>query len=139
MARDNPNALLFDEEDVKAATTAFLPRLIRAIFYGLQITNDGYLARYQEFFKSRYPNRTKKELAQKSAADRKFIRQVDKLTFNLMNHVINAMGWEIQGISVRIVDRVTGEVKTFSTDDTIEDLNRQIEAEKDKVIGMESF
>lgn len=136
MSRINGSALMFDEEEVKN-TTEFLPRLIRVIFYGLSITNDGYLDRYLRYYKDLHPDKTRKEFSQKSAADRKFLHDRRKLTFNLMRHVLSAMGYDIECVSVRVRDHLTGEVKTFSTDDTIDDLKSAIE--KEKQVGVQSL
>jgi len=136
MSRINGSALMFDEEEVKA-TREFLPRLIRVIMFGLGITNDGYLDRYYHWFRGAFPGRTRKEFSQKSAADRKFLHDRQKLTFNLMRSVLTAMGYDIECVSVRVIDRVTGEVRTFSTDDTVDSLKEM--RDKEKEIGVQSL
>lgn len=136
MSRINGSALMFDEEEVKA-TTEYLPRLIRVIFFGLSITNDGYLERYYRYYKDLHRDKTRKEFSQKSAADRKFLLDRRKLTFNLMRNVLSAMGYDIECVSVRVKDRLTGELRTFSTDDTTEELKALLEQERQ--IGVQSL
>ena len=136
MSRINGSALMFDEEDVKT-TSEFLPRLIRIIMFATGVTNDGYIMRYHRYFKSMFPTKSRKEFTQKSAADRKSLLDKSKLTFSLMRTVLSAMGYDIECVSVRVKDRVTGEVRTFSTDDTVEDLKAFMEQEKE--IGVQSL
>jgi hypothetical protein len=127
---------MFDEDEVKA-TGEFLPRLIRVVMFGLGITNDGYLDRYWRSFRSTFPGKSRKEFSQKSAADRKFLHDRKNLTFKLMRSVLTAMGYEIECVSIRVIDRMTGEVRTFSTDDTVDDLKAYLQKEKE--IGVQSL
>lgn len=136
MSRVDGSLLMFDEEEVKE-TREFLPRLVRVIFYGLSITNDDYIDRYQRYYKDLHRDKTQKEFSQRMTSYRKFLKDRKKLTFNLMQKVLSAMGYDIEGVSIRIRDRLTGEVKTFSTDNTVDDLNQIIQKEKE--IGVTSL
>lgn len=127
---------MFDEEDIKR-TSEFLPRLSRIIMFAAGITNDGYTTRYHKYFKSMFPTKSRKEFTQQSAADRKSLLDREKLTFSRMRIILSAMGYDIEAVSIRIVDRVTGEVKTFSTDNTVEQLKEMLEQEKE--IGIKSL
>lgn len=132
MSKIDGSALVFDEEQVRT-TRAFLPRLIRIIFYGLSISNNDYISRYQRFLKKLGGKETR-EANQKIVSDRKFLQDKHSLTFKLMNHVLIAMGLDIEAISIRTRDRITDEVRTFSTDDTVDSLKKELE--KEKVIGI---
>lgn len=134
--RTTGSSLMFDENEVRQTGTA-LPRLIRVIFYGLGITNEGYLDRYFHYFREQFPDKTRKEFSQKAAADRKFLLDRRKLTFNMMSSVMNAMGYEIEEVSVKIRDRLTGDERVFSTSDTVDSLNEMIA--KDQEIGVQSI
>lgn len=133
MSRLTGSELMFDEEEVRT-TDKLLPRLIRVIFFGLSITNMGYLDRYYHYFREKYRDKTRKEFSQKAAADRKFLLDRRKLTFNMLTSVLSAMGYEVECVSVRIKDVLTNEVKTFSTDDTVEELKEMVE--KAKQVGI---
>lgn len=135
MSKKNGAALMFDEEAVRG-NADYLPRLIRIIFYGNAITNDGYIARYWRYFKV-LGGKTRKMFTQDTSADRKVLLDRDKLTFNKMRHVLTAMGYDIECVSIRIKDRMSGEVRTFSTDDTVEQLKEYLE--RDRQIGIQSL
>lgn len=126
MPRINGAALFFDEEEVKE-TTALLPRLIRVFMFGLGITNDGYLERYWRYFRDTNRDKTRKIFSQKATTDRKFLADKTKVTFSLMSHAVEAMGYDIEAVSMRVRDRTTGEVMEFSTDDTAEELKEKRE------------
>lgn len=128
-------SLMFDEEQVRT-TRAFLPRLIRIIFYGLAISNNDYISRYQRYLKASGGKPTR-ESNQKLASDRKFLQDKHSLTFKLMNTVLIAMGLDIECITVRVKDRITDEVRTFSTDDTVDSLKAELE--KEKSIGISNI
>lgn len=136
MSRVSGSALMFDEDEVKS-TTELLPRLIRVLFYGLQITNEGYLTQYYHYFRAISPDKTRKEFIQKAAADRKFLLDRRKLTFNMLRNVLSAMGYDVESVSINVRDRLTGDLKTFSTDDTVEKLKEM--AERDKEVGIQSI
>jgi hypothetical protein len=129
-------ALMFGEDQVRT-TRAFLPRLIRIIFFGLSISNNDYLSRYHRFLKASSGGKSTRELNQKIASDRKFLQDKHNLTFKLMNHVLIAMGLDIEAISIRTRDRITEEVRTFSTDDTVDSLKKELE--KENTIGITSL
>ena len=138
MSRVNGSPLMFNEEEVRTTGRAYLlPRLIRIIFYGLQITNDSYLNKYWDYYQMVNPGKTRKDFSFKSAADRDGIRQKTKLTFNMMSTVIRAMGWEIDAVDVRLRNVLTGETKEFSTDMTVADLDAMVA--KDQEIGITSI
>jgi hypothetical protein len=123
---------MFEEEDVRSVSSPDLPRLVRVIFHGLQITNDGYLKRYAHHnLENNNTNKTQKEHSQKAAADRKFLLDPRKLTINMMRNVLIAMGYDIEAISIRLRDRMSGEELTFSTDDTIDDLKKRLETSQE--------
>lgn len=130
MTRITGNSLMFDEEEVKA-TTAHLPRLIRVIFYGLGITNEGYLERYRHYFRAMFPDKNKKEFSQKSTADRKFLMERRKLTFNMVQGIMLAMGYDVESVTIKLRDKLSGEIKTFSTEDTVESLKKALEKGND--------
>lgn len=136
MSKIDGSALMFDEEQVRT-TRSPLPRLIRIIFYGLSITNNEYISRYQRFIRSTSGGRSTRESNQKLGSDRKFLQDKHNLTYKLMNSVLIAMGLDIECISVRVRDRITDEVKTFSTDDTVDSLKADLE--KEKVIGIQNL
>lgn len=127
---------MFDEEDVKS-TYEHLPRLIRIIFFSLGITNEDYLRRYRDYYRYMFPDKGRKELAQKSTADRKVLQDKTKLTFSMMHGIMTAMGYEIDSVTVVIREKMTGETKVFSTSDTVEMLKQNIE--NDNVIGVQSL
>lgn len=127
---------MFDEDEVKS-TTELLPRLVRIIFYGQSITNDNYLERYLKYFKGTFLDKDRKAFSQKSTADRKFLKDPKKLTFNLMRNSLMAMGYDIECVSIRVRDKLTGEVKVYSTDDTVESLKAELDKEKE--IGVQSL
>lgn len=137
MSRIDGSALMFDEEEVRETTDPGLPRLIRVIFFGLSITNNGYLERYHSWFKDNFRDKNRKEFSQKSTADRKTLLERKKLTYTMLRHVVKAMGYDIESVTVRLKDRISGDSLTFSTDDTVEDLKRVIE--ESKSIGIQSF
>lgn len=138
MGRVTGTKLMFNEDDVRSVSDPMLPRLIRVIFFGLDITNEGYLARYSRYFREIFTgDKTQKEHSQKAAADRKFLLDPRKLTINMMRSVLLAMGYDIECISVRLRDRLTGEELTFSTDDTVEKLLAQ--RERLQEIGIEGI
>lgn len=126
MARFSGSSLMFDEDDIRT-TTEHLPRLIRIILYAEGITNDGYLERYKHYFRGLFPDKTQKEFSQKAAADRKFLLDHRKLTWNMMRGVLIALGYDVEGVDIRVRDRLTGEVRTFSTDSTVDELKADIE------------
>ncbi len=140
MKRVDRSALFFDEEDVRKST-GFLPRLVRIVFYALGITNEEYGRRYERYIRENngVANRVINHL--QISANRKSLNESDRhdksLTFKLFNTVINAMGYDIECVSVRMRDRVTDEVFTFSTDMTSDDL--KVFSEKEKEIGVKSF
>ena len=83
-------------------------------------------------------DRTPKENATKASADRKtLIENADSITFKMMSGALEAMGLDIEAVSIRLKDRITGEVHVFSTDDTVDDLRKYIAREKS--IGIDSF
>lgn len=127
---------MFDEDEVRA-TTELLPRLIRVVFYGLSVTNESYLHQYFHYFRSLFPDKTRKEFIQKAAADRKFLLDRRKLTFNMLRNVLAAMGYDVESISIDVRDRLTGDLKTFSTNDTVEKLKEA--AERDREVGIQSI
>ncbi len=128
--------LMFDEDEVKA-TTELLPRLVRIFFFGMQITNDEYLRRYYLDYREKHRDRTRKEFSQKAAADRKFLYDRRKLTFGMMRSVMSAMGYDIEAVSIRARDRLTGDIRNFSTDDTVESLKDIIS--KDREVGVQTI
>ena len=134
MSKVTGSSLMFDEEEVKN-TYESLPRLVRIIFYGLGITNDAYLDRYSHYFRQAHPDRNRKEFSQKAAADRKFLLDRRKLTFNMMRNVLTAMGFDIVSVSMDVRDKLTGEVKTFSTDDSIDELRERAAKARDDGLG----
>jgi hypothetical protein len=136
MTKISGSTLMFDEEEVKK-TTEFLPRLIRVIFYYFGITNDSYLDRYRDFFCRMFPDKSRKEFSQKSVADRKVLLDRKQLTIKMLLNVLSAMGYDTEAVSIRIRDRLTGEVKEFSTDDTVEKIKSMLEQERE--IGIQSL
>lgn len=136
MAKIDGSAQMFDEESIRTAK-GLLPRLLRIIFFSNTITNDEYMHRYYNFYKKAYPGKSKKDATQKAASDRKFIQDDLKITWPLMTNVLMAMGLDIASVSVNVVDNISGEVTTFSTTDTIEELNAKL-AEKSQ-IGVSSL
>lgn len=136
MARLNVSSFFFDDEEVKS-TTRPLPRLARVIFRGLRITNEEYLRRYRHWWNGNFPDKTTKEFSQKSTSDRKFLSDPTKLSINLFEHAMRVMGYDIKSISVVLVERLTGEEREFSTNDTVEKLNEYEEKSKD--IGLNSI
>jgi hypothetical protein len=128
---------MFDENEVKSTPDPAFPRLIRNIFFGLSISNDNYLERYYHYYRDRFRDKTRKEFSQKAAADRKFLLDRRKLTYNMFRSVMEAMGYNVECISVRIRDNLTGEVRTFSTDDSVEKLSALVEQEKE--VGLSSL
>ena len=136
MSRILGNALMFDEEEVKA-TSEFLPRLVRIIFFSFSITNDGYLERYRQYFHRTFRDRSQKEFSQKSTADRKVLLDRKQLTIKMLLSVLSAMGYDTEAVSIRIKDRITGEVREFSTDDTVDKLKEFMNQEKE--IGIQSL
>lgn len=137
MSKLTGSALMFDEDEVKATAEIGLPRLIRIAFFGLSITNEGYLDRYYHYYRDIYRDKTKKEFSQKAAADRKFLLDRRKLTFNMLRNVLSAMGYDLECVSIRVRDRLTADVKIFSTDDSVEDLKKALE--KENQIGVDSI
>ncbi len=135
MGRLSGNNPMFDEEDIRRVTDPGLPRLARQIFFGESITNEGYLSRYNNYHRGlNQGDKTQKEYSQKAAADRKTLNDPRKLTFNMLRSVLVAMGYDIESVSVRLHNQMTGETRTYSTDDTIEDLLKIREA--DSAIGV---
>ena len=128
---------MFDEDEIKATTEPSLPRLIRIAFFGLSITNDSYIQRYFHYYRDMYRDKTRKEFSQKVGADRKFLLDRRKLTFNMMRSVLSAMGYDVECVSIRVRDRLTGDSRTFSTDDSVEELKRI--KEKENEIGIQSI
>jgi len=132
MGRISGTKLMFDDDDVRNTRDPGLPRLIRVVFRGLGITNEGYLARYHHHFRElNQEGRTQKEHSQKAAADRKFLLDPRKLTINMMRSVLVAMGFDIEAIDIRVRNRLTGETHTFSTDDTVEKLQQKLQASQE--------
>jgi hypothetical protein len=114
-----------------------LPKLIRIVFFGNQITNEGYLARYQDYWKRRFPGKDRKEFSQKAAADRKFLGELEKLTWKMMVDVLRAMGYEVDSVQITLHDRLAGTTTVFSTADSLEELRAKV-AEHEKV-GIDSI
>lgn len=137
MAKFKGSSLIFDEDDVRRAGEP-LPRLIRIIFYAMDITVDKYMDRYLRFLRETRRDRTPKENATKAAADRKtLIESENSVTFKMMNGALQGMGFDIESVSVRFRDRATGEVHCFSTDDDVNSVN-EFKA-REKSIGLDSF
>lgn len=134
MAKINGAGLMFNEESVKK-TTEFLPRLARIIFYYYGITNDNYLDRYKDYWLRVFPGKTRKEFSQKSVADRKVLLDPTQMTMKMLRNILQAMGFDLESVSIKVKDRLTGEVKEFSTDDTIEKLKSMMDEEKEIGIG----
>lgn len=136
MAKIVGTALMFGPDDIRE-TTAMLPRLMRIIFYALGITNENYMKRYWDWWREHHPDQTRKEFSQKAAADRGFVGDRRKLTINMATGLLSAMGQEVVTISFTLKDQLTGEVRTFSTDDTVEKIDQQIA--DDNTIGVSSL
>jgi uncharacterized protein YneF (UPF0154 family) len=136
MAKIDTAALMFSVEDVKS-TTSLLPRLIRNVFFGLRITNEGYLARYLHDYLGKNPDRSRKEFSQKAAADRKVLMEQRRITFNMIETILSAMGYNIEVVQIQVRDRLMGETKTFSTDMSIEQLMDMINREQE--VGIDSI
>lgn len=134
MSKIDTAALMFNEEDVKS-TVSLIPKLIRIAFYGLTITNEGYLARYLHSYMGAHPDASRKEFSQKAAADRKCLMEPKKLTFNMASTLMSAMGYDIETVQITVRDRLFGESRTFSTDMTIDQLKQMLEKEKEVGIG----
>jgi hypothetical protein len=128
MARKNdPSRLVFDEQDIRSTSTrALLPLLIRIFMFRHQITNDQYLERYERAYNAAVPEHTRKEFTQKAQSDRKAMVEQQKITFNLLNTIIQAMGFKIEAVSIRVSSKMSGKEWTVSTDDSIEDLKSKI-------------
>ena len=118
MARTNGSSLFFDDQEIHN-TPNLLPRLIRILFYGLGITNDDYLDRYERYFREHNPHKTRKELTLEASSNRKMLfGDRRKLSFNKFKELTEVMGYDVESLTVKIRDRTTGEIKIFSTDDT---------------------
>ena len=128
MSRISGSALLIDEGELRSATR-FIPKIARLFFYGLGITNDSYLERYRRFYHERFPDRTPKELSQKATADRKVLLD-QKMTFNMLSGLSDAMGCDITAVQVEFKDRLTGEVMIFYSNISIDEFKKQIEEKK---------
>ena len=134
MRKINGNALVFDAESVKSAKT-LIPRLIRAMFYGLQITNDEFKSRFWTYYKENTPNGREKDFSLKSSSLRTTIADDEKVTIKLLNSAINTMGYKLDNISITVVDNLTGERFLFSTTQSIEDLDKMISERQKTGIG----
>jgi hypothetical protein len=121
---------MFGEDDVKKTHT-LLPRLLRIIFFKIGITNSEYLERYRRYFQEQFPGKTRKEFSQKSVSDRKALMDKEKITFRLLQDIIEAMGMSVESVSLRLRDKLTGELLDFSTDMTVEEIKAELEKEKE--------
>ena len=129
MTPHNGSSPVFEGDEIRY-TRYLLPRLIRVIFYRMGITNTDYLARYIRYAREKNPVPSDKEHETAGRADRRAIKE-PKLTFSKMQHVMSMMGCDIECISVRLRERSTGQIRLFSTDESLEDLNVQIAKERD--------
>jgi hypothetical protein len=137
MSRAAGSSLMFDEESIRS-TTEHLPRLIRIIFYAFGITNEGYLRRYYQYFQDLYPEKSFKEFNQQATSHRKVLLESKrKLTFNMLRTTLNAMGYDIDSVQVHVTNKLNGEKRVFSTEDTVETINEVLK--KEKVVGVTSI
>lgn len=136
MTRVEGSRLMFDENQVRT-TRALIPRLIRIIFFGFSITNNDYIARYQHHNRVMYGNKPARDASQKMISDRKSMQNKNSLTFKMFSAVLTAMGLDIEAITVRLRDRVTGDTRTFSTDDTVDTIIANMA--KEKTTGFDSL
>ena len=136
MSRNDPSRLFFGKEDV-ISTSVIIPRLIRAIFYGLGITNDTFNMCYRKFFGELYHGDVDR-VGSKISADRGTISDKNKLTFVMFHTTLRALGYDIRSCSVTIVHRETDKEYTFSTTDSVEVLDKIVK-ENDIMSGTDSF
>ena len=127
---------MIDEEEVRT-TTQFLPRLIRIIYYSLNIMTETFFDRHYAWCREQFPSMGPKEYRVRSSSDRQVLLDRNKLSFNKFQHLLVATGYDIECVSVRIRDRRTGELHIFSTDMTVDEINERLQKEQD--IGLNSL
>lgn len=129
MAEKPGSALMFDAEDVRRAK-GFIPRLIRAIMYRLQITNDDFKQRYWRTFQTRHPDKDRKEFSQQHTTNRRFIVNRGSITFNLASQTLDYLGLDIEDVSFTVRDRDTNQRYVINANMAIDELDKLIEEEK---------
>jgi len=140
MTKVRGSSLFFDEDDITSnrSTIAALPRLLRIIFYAFGITNEGYLRRWSHYYQREVPNGSPKDFQMKSGSMRKaLIESRTNLTYKAFSAAMTVMGFSIEGVSVRLKNLNTGETRTFSTDDTLEDIEQV--TDRDRPVGVQSI
>jgi L-asparaginase/Glu-tRNA(Gln) amidotransferase subunit D len=136
MAKVNPAELVFNRDDVREANSHLLVRLIRVMFYKLRITNEDHARRYLRTMKA-MSRKSEKEINQDSTIARRFVREPGKVTYRLFSLEVLAMGYQLEEMSMRVRDRNTGQVYTFSTDMTADSIDKQ--QEEDEPTGLDSL
>ena len=131
MVKPNGYALFFDSEDVRR-TTAKLPRLIRIIFYSLGLTNDDFNRLYGRAELMSGIDVDLDKLKANATTYRTTIRDSQKLTYSMMTSVLRSMGYETEAVSIRLRDMVTGQVMTFSTDETVDSIEETIRKKREE-------
>lgn len=128
MAKNNGSALMFDRSSIGLARH-FMSRLLRTIFYALQITNDDFAALFWTTWQQKMPESLRKEYSQKMGSART-TAVGDKLTFNMVVYLIDYMGYDVKDVSMTLRHRQSGKTMEFSTADSLDDIDARILADK---------
>lgn len=136
MPKINGSSLLIDENMVKESSD-HLSRLMRLILFSLQISSDEFLDRYRRFYRSVLSVTDQTKYLQKGTSDRRIIVDGKSVTFSMMRNVLTYMGYDITEVSIKVRDKATGEIKEFSTSQTVDELKADLE--DSKKIGIDSI
>lgn len=118
-------SLFFDKDSVNTCLKkvnvhpeVFLIKLIRLIFYRLNITFDDFAEKYKAY--GQRINLSKCKIRTRYYSDRNTISSTSGLTMYMFVHILyNVLCLNIVNISVVVVDKTTGQRITYSSDESL--------------------
>jgi hypothetical protein len=128
MAKQDRSARFFTVENIRQ-TSDPLPRLIRLIFHYFQITNDSFADRYHRFYTHIYGTDRQgvSQINMKKNIDKNaLINGRRNLTIKSFINVLKVFGFDIVEMTVTLKDSTSGELHTFSTTLSAEEIDAVI-------------
>lgn len=116
---------LVTSEEIRT-TNELLPKLLRVILYGLQMTASAYDHAHWRIYQADHPGEGDDAFRRNKASLNRPMDDPKSLTYKAFRRIMYYMGYDIESISVTIVERATGRRETFSTLDSVAKLDERI-------------
>ena len=118
-------------------TPGDLSKLIRGILYGLKITRKNFQTLYREKYDAIDALEKRNGSARISAFNLSINSDVKAISFYLFESVLRVIRWRVVTMAVTLEERVTKDIRSYSTAQSAEDIDTQVAQEN--MVGISSL